>query len=77
LLTMVGWLASSVWRGGKVGAIDRTGRETWRMPPLAELAPAHMSRLEKVWMTVLRGYLVIAGGLVLFRIAQLALGRHG
>jgi hypothetical protein len=28
-------------------------------------------------MFVLRGYLLLAAGLVLFRIVQLALGRHG
>ena len=47
----------------------------WRMPPLAQLAPAHMSSATRVWMFVLRAYLVLAGGLVLVRIVMLALGR--
>jgi hypothetical protein len=47
------------------------------MPPLAALPPLVMSRLEKAWMAVLRGYLLVAGGLVLVRIAQLAVGHHG
>jgi hypothetical protein len=42
------------------------------MPPLSELPPARLSALSRLWMIVLRGYLVVAGGLVLVRIFQLA-----
>jgi hypothetical protein len=35
-----------------------------------------MSGAEKLWMMVLRGYLIVAGGLVLTRIVQLAITRH-
>jgi hypothetical protein len=42
------------------------------MPPLETLPPARMSTLSRIWMIVLRGYLVVAGGLVLVRIFQLA-----
>jgi Mn2+/Fe2+ NRAMP family transporter len=45
---------------------------TWRMPPLDQLPAARLGTLSRIWMIVLRGYLVIAGGLVLFRIFQLA-----
>lgn len=62
-------------RTGEV--IDRSMRNTWVMPPLAELEPARLSMLERVWMAVLRGYLVVAGGLVLVRIVQLAAGGAG
>jgi Mn2+/Fe2+ NRAMP family transporter len=55
-----------------IAAIDRAGKETWRMPPLAELTAAPMTPLTRIWMFVLRGYLVVAGGLVLVRIVQLA-----
>jgi Mn2+/Fe2+ NRAMP family transporter len=51
-------------------------RQTWRMPPLASLAPAKLSLAAKTWMGILRLYLVVAGGLVLVRIVWLALG-HG
>ena len=51
---------------------ERAGRTTWRMPPLDELSKAHMTPLTRVWMLVLRSYLVVAGGLVLVRIVQLA-----
>jgi NRAMP (natural resistance-associated macrophage protein)-like metal ion transporter len=53
--------------------VDRTRRATWRMPPLTELSPARLSLLNRTGMIVLRGYLVVAAGLVLVRIVQLAL----
>ncbi|HXN70688.1 MAG TPA: Nramp family divalent metal transporter [Bradyrhizobium sp.] len=46
--------------------------DTWRMPPLDRLPPARLSTISRIWMIVLRGYLVVAAGLVLFRIFQLA-----
>src|SRR5258708_27948409 len=53
---------------------DRSPRETWRMPPLGELPPTPLTPLNRIWLGVLRGYLVIAGGLVLARIVLLATG---
>jgi Mn2+/Fe2+ NRAMP family transporter len=50
-------------------------REMWRMPPLSQLRPAQLSRLSRIWMIVLRGYLVLAGGLVLVRIIMLAMNK--
>jgi Mn2+/Fe2+ NRAMP family transporter len=47
-------------------------RALWRMPPLGELPPAQLTPLSRIWLIVLRGYLVIAAGLVLARIVQLA-----
>jgi NRAMP (natural resistance-associated macrophage protein)-like metal ion transporter len=52
----------------------RSPHETWRMPPLGELAPTPLTPLNRIWLGVLRGYLVVAGGLVLARIVQLAAG---
>ncbi|WP_050382423.1 NRAMP family divalent metal transporter [Bradyrhizobium pachyrhizi] len=46
--------------------------DSWRMPPLDRLPPARLSPLSRIWMIVLRGYLVVAAGLVLLRIVQLA-----
>ncbi len=48
-------------------------REMWRMPPLSQLRPAQLSRVSRIWMIVLRGNLVLAGGLVLVRIIMLAM----
>jgi Mn2+/Fe2+ NRAMP family transporter len=52
--------------------LDRAGHASWRMPPLDQLKPARITPLGRVWMIVLRGYLVLAGGLVLARIIELA-----
>jgi Mn2+/Fe2+ NRAMP family transporter len=63
-------------RDGRTVWTDSFGRMTWRMPPLPELSPLRMTRLTRLWMVVLRGYLLIAGGLILVRIVQLALAGH-
>jgi hypothetical protein len=52
---------------------DSFGQMVWRMPPLAQLSPARMTPLTRMWLAVLRGYLVLAAGLVLWRIVALAL----
>jgi Mn2+/Fe2+ NRAMP family transporter len=54
---------------------DATLRRGWRMPPLHALEPARMSLSNRVWMMVLRGYLVLAVGMVIVRIVQLALAQ--
>ena len=46
--------------------------DNWRMPPLDTLPPVRLSLTSRIWMIVLRLYLVVAGGLVLVRIVQLA-----
>jgi NRAMP (natural resistance-associated macrophage protein)-like metal ion transporter len=51
----------------------RRDRNTWRMPPLGELPPVRLTTLNRIWLIVLRGYLIVAAGLVLVRIVQLAL----
>ena len=51
-------------------------RMTWRMPPLDQLPPAQLSVLDRTWLIVLRGYLVIAAGLVLARIVLLVVPGH-
>ena len=53
--------------------VDDSQRDTWRMPPLAELPADLMTPVKRVWMAALRGYLLIAAGLVLTRIVRLAL----
>jgi Mn2+/Fe2+ NRAMP family transporter len=51
-------------------------RATWRMPPVSELATAQLTVLNRIWLFVLRGYLLIAAGLVLVRIGQLVTAGH-
>jgi Mn2+/Fe2+ NRAMP family transporter len=53
-------------------SVDASLRATWRMPPLAELPPARLTLLNRTWMIVLRAYLFVAAGLLLFKIVQLA-----
>jgi len=43
------------------------------MPPLGELPPARLTLLNRIWMIVLRAYLVVAAGLLLFKMVQLTL----
>ena len=47
-------------------------RHLWRMPPLETLAPSRMGVSQRVWMAVLRVYLVVAVLMVVVRIVQLA-----
>jgi hypothetical protein len=54
--------------------IDRRHREHWRMPPLDRLDPVRLTPIARLWMIALRGYLLLAGGLVLPRIVALAAG---
>ncbi|MBV8470144.1 MAG: divalent metal cation transporter [Burkholderiaceae bacterium] len=44
----------------------------WRMPPLHTLEQAPMTPATRLWMSVLRGYLVLAVGMVIYRVVQLA-----
>jgi len=75
VLAFLGWATFTVLSRSKAAVIDRSGRVSWRMPPLARLTTPPMSASRRIWMGVLRGYLLIATGLVLFRIVTLALGR--
>ena len=52
---------------------DSFGRMVWRMPPLERLPPARLTPLTRIWLPVMHGYLIIAGGLVFWRILELAL----
>ncbi len=54
-------------------AIDRTGRENWRMPQLALLRRPAVPLGRKIGMTVLRSYLAVATVLVAVKIIELAL----
>ncbi len=47
-------------------------REHWKMPPLDRLPPGRLSLSSRVWMTVLRSYLAVAGGLLFFKLIRLA-----
>jgi Mn2+/Fe2+ NRAMP family transporter len=57
--------------------IDPAKRMHWRMPPLAQLPPARLTLMSRVWMGVLRAYLVIAAGLLLFKLFHMATSGGG
>ncbi|KWF30293.1 NRAMP family divalent metal transporter [Burkholderia pseudomultivorans] len=76
VLAIAGYLATVlIRRNGRViePGIDRALRDTWRMPPLDTLAPQKMTLSTRIWMAVLRGYLVIAVGLVIVKVVQMTL----
>jgi hypothetical protein len=56
--------------------VDAQLRASWRMPPLALLTRPQLSAGRRLGLTVLRGYLVIAAGMVIVRVVQLALAGH-
>jgi len=51
-------------------------RKDWRMPALHRLPPARLTVLSRTGLIVLRGYLIVAAGLVLLRIAALISAGH-
>ena len=55
-------------------ALARMGKETWRMPPLAELTRPVWSTTRKIGMFTLRAYLLIAVILLVVKVIQLAIG---
>ena len=63
----------------EAGLTDKTTTFTqemmnsWRMPPLGKLKPMVLSQRNRIWMGVLRGYLVVAMGMVIFKVVQLAI----
>ena len=73
---IAGYAAMLLLRRGKASAepvVDRSLRDTWRMPPLDTLQPQNMTLATRIWMGVLRGYLVIAVGLVIVKVVQMML----
>ncbi len=60
--------------GNAPTASSRLTKPAWRMPPLHTLAPSQLTLSKRIWMLVLRGYLVVAVGMVLVRVVQLAIG---
>ena len=57
----------------KEPAFTQEMMNSWRMPPLNKLKPLILSQRNRIWMGVLRGYLVVAMGMVIFKVVQLAI----
>jgi NRAMP (natural resistance-associated macrophage protein)-like metal ion transporter len=84
LLAVVGYAATLLIRklrreprdGAAEGAVhvhSAQARDTWRMPPLEELPPPNLTLTKRVWMGVLRGYLLVAVALVIVKVVQMTL----
>jgi NRAMP (natural resistance-associated macrophage protein)-like metal ion transporter len=58
---------------GRVGAAEPANRYNWRMPPLDELPPPVLTFSTRLWMGSMRGYLVVAVGLVVVKVVQMAM----
>jgi NRAMP (natural resistance-associated macrophage protein)-like metal ion transporter len=58
-----------------LAALAQADRDTWRMPPLPELAPLRMSLAKKIWLLALRAYLIAACLAVVVQVVLMAL--HG
>ena len=78
VLGVIGFLAIRLFvkpvPAAEIGEAVPADRATWRMPPLARLAPLRLSLTARFWMGTLRFYLVVAVGMVLFSVAKIALG---
>jgi Natural resistance-associated macrophage protein len=65
-------IAARSWRRHSTVEIDRSGRDSWRMPPLNMLTKPVLSAGRKAGLAALRGYLAIAMILVIVKIVQVA-----
>lgn len=57
----------------ELSSATRANREAWRMPPLEDLPEARLTLSNRIWMGVLRLYLVTAVGLVIIKVVQVVL----
>ena len=53
--------------------LSKETRTAWRMPPLDELPKPQLTMSKRVWMGVLRGYLIVAVALVIVKVVQMTL----
>jgi len=56
-----------------VPTYSKEARNAWRMPALDELPPPNLTLAKRMWMGVLRAYLLLAIGLVIVKVVQMAL----
>jgi Mn2+/Fe2+ NRAMP family transporter len=70
------WLASAQPAARHLTGMSPAEKLAWRMPPLAELPPATLSVLDRVWLIVLRVYLAGAVALLAYKVTVIAV-HHG
>jgi Mn2+/Fe2+ NRAMP family transporter len=76
VVTLAG-LAVQLWAGLRRSPEPRLSparRAAWRMPPLAQLPPARLEGAGRAWLLAMWLYLLLACGMVVVRVAQLAFG---
>jgi len=66
------WLTVTRPADREFAGITPDRKLAWRMPPLAQLPPARLSVLNRVWLAVLRAYLIGAVILVVYKVTLLA-----
>lgn len=69
------WLATAHPDPKTLVKMTNAEKYAWRMPPLASLPKAHLSTLNRVWLVILRVYLLCAVALVVYKVVLLALHR--
>ncbi|GAC1572212.1 MAG: divalent metal cation transporter [Candidatus Elarobacter sp.] len=67
------WLAIAHPEDRTIPQMTREQKLAWRMPPLGDLPPAKLSVLNRVWLIILRVYLVAAIALVIDKVTLIAL----
>jgi Mn2+/Fe2+ NRAMP family transporter len=80
ILGMAGFAVFAWARSGRVagtapGDTARLAKAQWRMPPLAALPAPKLSLSQRIWMGVLRCYLIAAVILVAVKVAQVAMSQ--
>lgn len=84
LMAVAGYAATLVVRKRRLDSANGVSRETdptyakeardtWRMPPLEDLPAPQLTMSKRVWMGVLRGYLIVAVALVIVKVVQMTL----
>ncbi|PQV44232.1 NRAMP family divalent metal transporter [Paraburkholderia sp. BL21I4N1] len=84
LMAVAGYAATLVVRKRRLDAANgmardteptyaKDARDTWRMPPLEDLPAPQLTMSKRVWMGVLRGYLIVAVALVIVKVVQMTL----
>jgi Mn2+/Fe2+ NRAMP family transporter len=75
-LALIGTLVALMLgrRSDPGAAATLEARHSFRMPPLGTMPPLKLSWLNRCWMIVLRGYLIVAVILVVVRVVQVARG---
>jgi hypothetical protein len=66
-------MAAAPARARRRGELERA-RKSWRAPALDELGRIELTPLRRVGLLVLRGYLLVAVGMVVVRVIQSATG---